>query len=205
MKRFKWAATGAILAGAIAAALVFIPAAIESSSSNGLVAYVRANTKGPLPACHEDGSNCGPANTVWHYIYVANLHPLGSGSGGATRETLPNSYVVSSVTENVFVNGAPYTAFDGTATPPPFPSVRVWAGHWPMTVTCQPSAPPDPCNEIHNPAVIPGENTSILYTGWAHGDAEPNGTYVFRFTIHGTLNGNPLDLTADSPPIEMTS
>jgi transposase len=34
-----------------------------------------------------------------------------------------------------------------------------------------------------------GENTSILYTGWAHWNAEPNGTYVFRFTIHGTLNG----------------
>jgi hypothetical protein len=202
MKRVKWAAAGTILAAAIAA-LVFIPAAFESSSSNGLFAYVRADTKGPLPACHEDGSNCGPANIVWHYIYVANLHPVGSGSG-ATRETLPNSYVVNSVTENLFVNGAPYTAFDGTATPPPSPSVRSWAGHWPMTVTCQPGAPPDPCNELHSPAVIPGENTSVLYAGWAHGDAEPNGSYVFRFTIHGTLNGNPLDLTADSPPIQMT-
>lgn len=201
MMRLKWAATGAILVGAIAAALVFIPAAIESSSSDGLFAYVRAGTKGPLQACESNANNC----IVWHYIYVANLHQISNQGGGTTRETLPNSYVVSSVSENVFVNGAPYTAFDSTETPPPFPSPRFWAGHWPMTVTCQPSAPPDPCNEIHNPAVIPGENTSILYTGWAHGDAEPNGTYVFRFTIHGTLNGNPLDLTADSPPIQMTS
>jgi len=71
-------------------------------------------------------------------------------------------------------------------------------------VTCQPGAPPDPCNEIHSPAVIPGENTSILYAGWAHGADEPSGTYVFRFTIHGTLNGNPVDLTADSSPIQMS-
>jgi len=203
MKRFKWAAAGVILAGAIAMALVFIPAAIESSSSSGLFAYVRASTKGPLPACHEDGSDCGPANIVWHYIYVANLQPVGSGSG-TTRATLPNSYVVNSVTMNIFVNGAPYTDFDATFTPAPSAFVRSWAGHWPTTVTCQPGAPPDPCNEIHSPAVIPGENTSVLYTGWNHGDAEPNGTYVFWFTIHGTLNGNPIDLTADSAPIQMT-
>ena len=48
MKRFKWAAAGAVLAGAIAAALVFIPAAIESPSSDGLFAYVRAAATGPL-------------------------------------------------------------------------------------------------------------------------------------------------------------
>jgi hypothetical protein len=201
VKRLRWAATGAILVGAIAAALVFIPAAIESSSSNGLFAYVRAGTKGPLQACESNANNC----TVWHYIYVANLHQISNQAGGTTRETLPNSYVVSSVSENVFVNGAPYTPFDTTFTPPPSPSIRSWAGHWPTTVTCQPSAPPDPCNEIHSPAVIPGENTSILYAGWAHGADEPNGTYVFRFTIHGTLNGNPVDLTADSAPIQMTS
>ena len=200
MKRFKWAATGVILAGAIAAALVFIPAAIESSSSNGLFAYVRAATTGPLQPCESNPDNC----IVWHYIYVANLHPVSNQAGGTSRATLPNSYVVSSVSENVFVNGAPYTAFDTTFTPPPSALIRSWAGHWPTTVTCQPGAPPDPCNEIHSPAVIAGENTSILYAGWAHGAVEPSGTYVFRFTIHGTLNGNPLDLTADSPPIKMT-
>ena len=170
-----------------------------------LTAAIVAASLLTLAACgNEDGSDCGPANIVWHYIYVENRHALGSGSG-TTRETLPNSYVVTSVSTNTFVNGAPYTAFDGTLTPAPSPSVRSWTGHWPMTVKCQPGAPPDPCDEIHSPAVIPGENTSVVYAGWVHGDAEPNGTYVFRFTIHGTLNGSPLDLTADSPPIEMTS
>ena len=32
---------------------------------------------------------------------------------------------------------------------------------------------------------------------------EPNGTYVFRYTIHGTQNGAPVELTATTPPIEM--
>jgi hypothetical protein len=73
-----------------------------------------------------------------------------------------------------------------------------------MTVKCQPTAPPDPCNEIHSPAVIPGENTSVVYSGWVHSAGELNGTYAFRFTIHGTLNGNPVDLIADSAPIRMT-
>jgi hypothetical protein len=201
MKRFTWAAAGAILVGAIAAALVFIPAAIESPSSSGLFAYVRAGTTGPLQACESNASNC----TVWYYIYVANLHKVSNQAGGTTRATLPNSYVVNSVSENVFVNGAPDTAFDTTFTPAPSAFVRSYAGHWPTTVTCQPGAPPDPCNEIHSPAAIPGENTSILYAGWAHGADELSGTYVFRFTIHGTLNENPVDLTADSAPIQMTS
>jgi len=36
-------------------------------------------------------------------------------------------------------------------------------------------------------------------------DNEPNGWYVFKYTIHGTLNGNAVDLTASSPPIKMTT
>jgi hypothetical protein len=199
MKRLRFV-VAAVLLAAVASALVFVPAAIESTSGNGLFAYVRAGTRGPLSACESNAANC----TVWDYIYVSNLNQVSNAAGGTTRGTLPNSYVVNSVSMTAFVDGAPYTAFDATFTPPPSPFVRGWAGHWPMTVKCQPSAPPDPCNEIHDPAVIPGENTSILYTGWAHSAAEPSGTYVFKFTIHGTFNGNPVDLTAYSAPIEMT-
>jgi hypothetical protein len=201
MKPYKWFATGAILASALAAALVFIPAAIESTSSNGLFAYVRAGTTGPLSTCDSNAGNC----VVWHYIYVANLHQVSNQGGATTRETLPNSYVVQSVDEAVSVDGVAHPELNATQTPAPSPSFRPWAGHWPMTVKCQPGAPPEPCNEIHPPAVIPGENVVVLYAGWAHGDAEPNGTYVFKFTIHGTLNGTPVDLTATSAPIEMTS
>jgi hypothetical protein len=61
-----------------------------------------------------------------------------------------------------------------------------------------------PCNIVGSPAVDPGEITAIYHRGWAHGNAEPNGTYVFRYTVHGTLNGTPVDLTASSPPILMT-
>jgi hypothetical protein len=62
-----------------------------------------------------------------------------------------------------------------------------------------------PASVVTPPAILPGENAVILYDGWVHGDGEPNGLYVFRFTVHGTLNGTPLDLTASSPPIQMTN
>jgi hypothetical protein len=189
---------------AIAAALTIVPAAVEASASNGLFAYVVPATRGPVPACREDGSDCGPANAVWNYIYIANSNRITNNAGGTSRETLPNSYVVTSVDSATFANGQPFSDFDTTFTPAPSPTIRSWAGHWPTTVTCQPGAPPDPCNEIRSPAVIPGENTAILYGGWSHGDAEPNGSYVFRYTIHGTLNGTPVVLTASSPPITMT-
>jgi hypothetical protein len=56
---------------------------------------------------------------------------------------------------------------------------------------------------IGKPAVIPGENTAVLFPGWDHGADKPDGTYVFRYTVHGMFNGTPVDLTATTPPIEM--
>jgi hypothetical protein len=44
----------------------------------------------------------------------------------------------------------------------------------------------------------------VLYAGWSHGVDEPDGTYVFKHTIHGSLNGTAVALTASSPPISMT-
>jgi len=38
---------------------------------------------------------------------------------------------------------------------------------------------------------------------WING-GEPNGTYVFTYVVHGTLNGTPGDLEASSKPIVMT-
>jgi hypothetical protein len=61
-----------------------------------------------------------------------------------------------------------------------------------------------PCGLVGSPAILPGENTAAVYTGWIHAVGEPNGKYVFRYTVHGTLNGTPVDLTASSPPIVMT-
>jgi hypothetical protein len=69
-------------------------------------------------------------------------------------------------------------------------------------VECPPAGPP--CNGVRSPAVLPGEKTSVLYTGWGHAAGEPNGKYVFRFTVHGTIDGVPVDLTTSTPPIKMT-
>jgi hypothetical protein len=194
----------ALSAALAAGALILVPASSEGSTqdNNRLFAYVVPNKHGSLPACSEDGSNCTSANTVTYFIYVANANRLPDLFGGLTRATLPNAYAVSSVDQAVFVDGV--DTFDFTFTPPPNPTYRPFSGHWPSTVTCTPGAPP-PCNVVDNPAVLPGENTAILYGGWIHGDQEPNGTYVFRYTVHGTLNGTPVDLTASSPPILMTN
>lgn len=45
----------------------------------------------------------------------------------------------------------------------------------------------------------------MFWISWAHGNTEPNGIYVFEFTVHGTLNGTPVDLRASSPPVVMTA
>lgn len=173
------------------------PASLKQCASRGLSAKVVPTNQGPLPVCSDDTS-CGPANTVWDYVHVSNGNlPLNQGG---SRTTIPDAFVISSIDLHVFVNGADYS--DATYTPPPnvtpFPS----SGHrWPATVECD-GAPP--CTDVRNPAIIPGENTVAFYSGWIHDSTDPTGTFVFKYTIHGTLNGFPLDLTASSPPIQMT-
>ncbi|HKB19701.1 MAG TPA: hypothetical protein VKC65_01720 [Gaiellaceae bacterium] len=164
--------------------------ATASTSATGtrLFAYVVPAATGPL---HVN-------DTVWYYIYVANGNRPANVS--ASRMTLPNAFVVDSVEQRVFVDGSEYSDF--TFHPPPNVEFPRWAGRWVNTVTCDPGTPP-PCTSVGQPAVIPGENTAVLFPGWVHGSGEPNGTYVFRYTVHGTQNGASVDLTASSPPIQM--
>lgn len=193
---------GATLSVAVAvAALALVPAASESPIGNRLIAYVVASNRGPLPACD---NNCTAANIVWEFVHVVNANPLTNLSGFTDRTTWPNSFVVNSVDQTVFVNDV--NTGTSTITPPPNASPLSWSGHWPSTVDCegQPGAFHTPCDVVLNPAVVPGENVSVVYAGWFHGGGEPNGTYVFRYTVHGTLNGTPVDLTARSPSIRMT-
>lgn len=188
--------------GIIAAiALVSVPAAGTWGIGNGLYAFVRATNAGPLPDC--SGADCTGANRVDHFVYVANLNQLSDLTGRAlARTTLPDSFVVNNVENQVFVDGValgpPFTISPPPNNPTPF---RSWSGHWPATVLCPETGL---CNDVRNPAVVPGEITSVVYAGWVHGDTEPNGWYVFKFTVHGTLNGTPVDLTASSRPILMT-
>lgn len=194
----------ATLVGVLAAiALASVPAAGTTGIGNGLFAFVRFDAPGPLPACSQDGSDCTPANTVWNFVYVANANRLAEVSPGPrTRGTLKNAFVVNSVDQSVVIDGVEQPGPPFTVTPPPNAFFRSYSGHWPATVTCPPGS--DPCNVVGNPAVIPGEITSVVFLGWTHGETEPNGTHVFKYVIHGTLNGSPVDLRASSPPIRMT-
>jgi hypothetical protein len=57
---------------------------------------------------------------------------------------------------------------------------------------------------VTDPAVLPGENTVALYVGWIHTENEPDGKHVFKYTVHGSLNGVPTDVVAVSSKISMT-
>ncbi|HEX2292989.1 MAG TPA: hypothetical protein VHH55_06730 [Gaiellaceae bacterium] len=193
------AAVGAV----VALTLVSVPAAGTTGIGNGLLSYVRVTKTGPLPSCAQDGSTCTAANTFHWFVYVLNANRVGEATGrGLNRATLPNSFVVESVSYRVFVDGVERPELAFTFTPPPHPSYRPWSGHWPATATC--GAPGEPCNLIGPPAILAGENTVALYGGWTHGSEEPDGSYVFRFAIRGTLEGTPVELQASSPPITMT-
>jgi ABC-type branched-subunit amino acid transport system substrate-binding protein len=169
------------------------------SGSNGLSAYVVATNKGPLVPCSPDGSDCGPANTVWHYIHVINSNSLPNERGGS-RMTVPNAFVIDSVSVSATANGVDQPSADGQFTPPPnVTPFQSASGRWPATVVCDGSPP---CADVQNPAVIPGENTVALYVGWIHDTTDPIGTWIFTYTIHGTLNGNPVDLTVKAPSIK---
>jgi hypothetical protein len=196
---YRLAFGAALLAAAVAAMLAVLPAAAKDTGTR-LDAKIAATNPGPLPPC--SGSDCTPTNTVRYFIRIENGNAL-TNLGGFTRADIPNSFVVSSIDQAVFVDGVQDHDFDFTYTPPPNPSYQPYSGHWLVTATCPPEGPP--CNVVGSPAVLPGEEAAVFYTGWAHGNTEPNGTYVFMFTIHGTLNGTPVDLRASSPPIVMTA
>lgn len=192
------------VAAALIAALVTTgagtPSARAGSLTNGLSAYVALTNTGPLPACSQDGSDCGPANQVFQYVHVVNRNPLANQNGN--RLTVPNAFDIDSIDESISVDGQQYSQVRWTPPPNITPSyLPGYSARWPATVVCDGSPP---CTDVQNPAVVPGEDIAALMVGWIHGHAEPNGSYVFTFTIHGTLNGNAVDLTAKSAPIRMT-
>ena len=205
-RRVVFAAT--LCAAVAGAAIAFVPAAIEGTSSNknGLFAYVVASNRGPLSACPGGASDCS-ASTVWWYVHVSNANKAPNQNVlGTNRATLPNSFVISSIDETILTNGV--EVGQGTLTPPPNLTDRFGtAGHWPSTVTCtgQPGTYQPPCNVVTSPAIVPGEDTVTFWDGWVHATPEPNGIGLAKFTIHGTLNGTPVDLTATSPAIFMTN
>jgi hypothetical protein len=193
-------ATAAVIAGLVTSG-ASTQSARAGSLTKGLSAYVALTNTESLPACSEDGSDCTPANQVFQYVHVVNRSPLTNLNGN--RLTVPNAFNIDSIDESVFVNGV-HQDFDVHWTPPPNitpPAYTGYSARWPATVVCDGSPP---CSDVQNPAVVPGEDTAAFITGWIHGDAEPNGVYVFTFRIHGTLNGNAVDLAASSAPIRMT-
>lgn len=185
-RRSAWLAG---IAGVVVALVLAVGATASGGSSGSrLFAYTVPATLGPV----HDGQ------ALWTYIYVANLNR--PANTGGSRMTQPNAFVVDDINQKAYVDGVLFSDF--TFHPPPNVDFPTWAGRWVQTVTCDPGTQP-PCTVIGKPAVIPGENTAVLFPGWGHAADEPDGTYVFRYTVHGTQNGAPVELTATTPPIEM--
>jgi hypothetical protein len=208
MKRL-FSIAAALVAAAAAVTTVFVSGGVTTSSAkaaspgDGLSAYVVLSNRGPLTPC--SGPDCTAANFTGEYVHIVNSNSLTNQlTGGGRRAGVTNAFVLDSVDETILVDGTVFS--QETLTPPPNVSDRLGtSGHWPATVTCgDPPAPP-PCTTVLNPAILPGENTIGFYDGWFHGSTEPNGSYVFQFTIHGTVNGQAVDVTASSKAIQMTS
>jgi hypothetical protein len=206
MKRLFFATAALVAAVAVAAVVVRGELATSSakaaSPGDGLSAYVLLTNRGPLPPCTP--GSCTAANFTWEYAHIINSNTPSNepGSAPGDRTNVPNSFVLNSVDVTILVNGAIFS--QEHILPPPSTDHRFGtAGRWPATVTC--GVPVTlPCGTVLNPAILPGENTVGFFDGWFHASDEPTGSYVFRFTFHGTLNGAPVDLTASSKQIEMT-
>jgi hypothetical protein len=189
----------AALVAACALAVAVWTSATGGANGPGLSAYVGLSNPGPLRACSTALTDC-PLNTVTQlFIYTTNSNRPGNWlPREVTRSQIPNAYVVSSVDMAVSVNGT-VLGCCGTFTPPPTTPTPAFAGRWP--VSCAPFS--SPC-EVTSPAVLPGETTAPFVSRWIHTADEPDGTYIFTFTLHGTLNGEPVDVTATSKKIVMT-
>ena len=175
-------ASGVLVALVTAVALTLVPAALNSSTPNGLSAYVVANNRGPLPA----------GGVVRHFVHVINSNDEGSGG---TRQSMAGALVIDSVDLTTFLNGV-QVGDPFTVEAPPTSSD--FTGRWPTTVTGNVNAG----FQVGKPAIIPGENTVAVFFG------QPldlgSGKYVFNYTLHGTLDGNPVDLSATSPQVTAT-
>lgn len=169
------------LAVAATVALAVVPTARNSSTTAGLSAYVDTNTRGPVPA----------QSIVRQFVHVLNSNDIGPGPLGV-RQTIANALVLDSVDIVTFFNGEqvgdPFTV----AAPP---NSSDFTGRWPTTVTGNVNNG----FQVGRPAIIPGENTVAFYVG------QPldlgAGKYVYKYVLHGTLNGSPVELTAISPQV----
>lgn len=178
-RRWRLLAPVGLVALIAAIALTQVSAAFNSNTRDGLSAYVDVDARGQVPA----------GSVVRHFVHVINSNDLGPGD---VRATIANAFVLDSIDLTTFFNGV---QVGGAFTVDAPPNSTAFTGRWPTTVTGNINAG----FQVGKPAIIPGENTVAFYVG------QPldlgSGKYVFAYTLHGTLNGNPVDLSATGPQI----
>ena len=176
--------------------------AIAGDSTNPIQAHVALTNEGPLTDCPTPLPVPLPDSCVTRfYVFVRNTNEIDENTKGPGRDMVRGAYVVTSVDLNVAVDGSTTCSLCGhfaTLLPPPNSNLGNGA-NWPMTVRCTPAGS---CT-VGKPAVLPQEHIAIVIYGWAHDVTEPDGAYVFTLTVHGTLDGRPLDATAHTKVIRM--
>jgi hypothetical protein len=196
----RWTVLIGLTLASASCALVFASTSTEGGAQDSLQGSVGLSNRGPLHLCQTVPD---PRCQTWHLIYIKNANQI---TGDVTapsqfraRQFVQNAFVVSSVDQSIFADGELYQ--ENTYTPPPNANPTAYSGNWPSTVRCVTSPP---CDVVLSPAILPGEKTAAVIVGWAHVTGEPSGKYVFRYTVHGTVNGGPVDVTTSTPPIVMS-
>ncbi len=174
--------------------LALVSISIASGSATPLTASVVVTNRAPLHA--GDGT--------YFAVFLTNTYPPSQLQWTGPRFTVYNAYVINSLHWDIYVDGALWGAFTFLAPP----ALGYAPEHWPVSVvpgTC--SSDGTTTCQVGSPAVLPGENLAVFYTGWTHMPDdpynEPNGNYVFVFTVHGTVNGVETDITVRSSTIVM--
>jgi hypothetical protein len=175
---------------------------VAEDGGNPIVAHVAVTNDGPLTDCPTPLPAPPPESCLTRfYLFVRNTNEIDEGTKGQGRDMIRGAYVVSSVDVNVTVDGSSTCALCGqfaTLLPPPHSNLGN-GSNWPMTVRCNPAGN---CT-VGKPAVLPEEHIAIVSYGWAHGANEADGAYVFTLTVHGTLDGRPVDASAHTAIIRM--
>jgi hypothetical protein len=178
---------------------------VASDNPKPIRAEVVVTNDGPMqdcPAALPPGANPPDSCLTFLYVFVRNSNSIDLTTHGPGRDLVPNAFVVTNVEVRLTVNGGDCSICNSLVanlTPPPNGTLNNGAS-WPMTVRCQQGT--GNCT-LGKPAVLPQERVAVTSFGWAHGADEPDGSYVFTVTVHGTVNGDPVDATDALAAIEM--
>lgn len=125
-------------------------------------------------------------------IFVKNNKPALNIWGA--RNGIEGAFVVTSVTMDID-GPIGHTSVEYMPDGTGFENHQKGITRWPQTVGLV-----DDTLTLLNPAVLPGEDIAIFNMHWARGPEaeEPIGKYTFTFYVTGTIDGDPVTISAQT-------